>query len=93
MPKTKSLLDGIGNENVTEKYYDNWAINYDQTLKKWNYKAPNKAVKILGKVKVKFDNILDLACGTGMFAEEIKKRRKQSVKDRNRWRSNKKNKL
>ena len=58
MPKTKSLLDGIGNENVTEKYYDDWAINYDQTLKKWNYKAPKKAVKILGKVKIKFDNIL-----------------------------------
>ena len=36
MTKTKSLLDGIGNENVTEKYYDDWAINYDQTLKKWN---------------------------------------------------------
>ena len=51
MPKTKSLLDGIGNENVTEKYYDNWAKDYDQTLKKWNYKAPNKAVKFLEKSK------------------------------------------
>ena len=57
MTKTKSLLDGIGNENVTEKYYDDWAKNYDQTLKKWNYKAPKKAVKILGKIKHKFDNI------------------------------------
>ena len=81
MTKTKSLLDGIGNENVTEKYYDDWAINYDQTLKKWNYKAPKKAVKILGKVKRKFDNILDLACGTGMFAEEIKKKYKKIIID------------
>ena len=81
MTKTKSLLDGIGNEKVTAKYYDDWAINYDQTLKKWNYKAPKKAVKILGKVKRKFDNILDLACGTGMFAEEIKKTYKKIIID------------
>ena len=81
MTKTKSLLDGIGNKNVIEKYYDDWAINYDQTLKKWNYKAPKKAVKILGIVKRKFNNILDLACGTGMFAEEIKKKYKKIIID------------
>ena len=73
MTKPKSLLDGIGNQNVTEKYYDDWALNYDQTLKDWNYKAPLRAVDIISKIK---DNIrfnLDLACGTGMFGEEIKK--------------------
>ena len=37
MTKIKSLLDGIGNQSVTEKYYDDWALNYDQTLKNWNY--------------------------------------------------------
>ena len=81
MTKAKSLLDGIGNENVTEQYYDDWALNYDLTLKKWNYKAPKKAVKILVKVKKKFNNILDLACGTGMFAEEIKKKYKKIIID------------
>ena len=40
MTKPKSLVDGIGNQNVTEKYYDDWATNYDITLKKWKYKAP-----------------------------------------------------
>ena len=25
MTKPKSLVDGIGNQNVTEKYYDDWA--------------------------------------------------------------------
>ena len=43
MTKIKSLLDGIGNQSVTEKYYDDWALNYDQTLKLWSYKAPSKA--------------------------------------------------
>ena len=32
MTKIKSLLEGIGNQNETEKYYDEWSINYDQTL-------------------------------------------------------------
>ena len=73
MTKTKSLLDGIGNENITEKYYDNWAINYDQTLKKWNYKAPLKAVNVISLLKKNINSNLDLACGTGMFAARLKK--------------------
>ena len=62
MPKIKSLLDGIGNENVTEKYYDNWAINYDQTLKKWNYKAPKKAVKTNGFLMISFSEPIFSEC-------------------------------
>ena len=60
MTKPKSLLDGIGNQNVTEKYYDDWATNYDITLKKWKYKAPLKAVSVLLNIRKKFDNCLDL---------------------------------
>jgi len=81
MTKKKSLLNGIGNESMTEKYYDDWALNYDLTLKKWNYKAPKKAVKILSKIKKKLNFNLDLACGTGMFAEEIKKKYKNIIID------------
>ena len=74
MTKIKSLLDGIGSQSVTEKYYDNQALNYDQTLIKWNYKAPVKAANILSKKKLRNKLNLDLACGTGMFAEELKKK-------------------
>jgi len=74
MTKIKSLLNGIGNQIETKKYYDNWALNYDQTIKNWNYKAPKIAVKILLKVKSKINLNLDLACGTGMFAEELNKK-------------------
>ena len=84
MTKPKSLLDGIGNQNVTEKYYDDWATNYDITLKKWKYKAPLKAVSVLLNIRKKFDYCLDLACGTGMFGEEIKKRDEENDTDRNR---------
>ena len=74
MTKTKSLLEGIGNQNETEKYYDNWSKNYDQTLKDWNYKAPIKAANILFKIRSSIKYNLDLACGTGMFAEELQKK-------------------
>ncbi len=81
MTKPKSLLDGIGNQNVTEKYYDDWAKNYDMTLKKWRYKAPLKATSVLLNLRKKFDTALDLACGTGMFGEEIKKQFKNITVD------------
>ena len=74
MTKIKSLLDGIGNQSMTEKYYDDWATDYDQTLINWNYKAPLKAVNILRKIKDKINSNLDLACGTGMFANELAKK-------------------
>jgi SAM-dependent methyltransferase len=81
MTKPKSLVDGIGNQNVTKKYYDDWATNYDITLKKWKYKAPLKAVSVLLNIRKKFDYCLDLACGTGMFGEEIKKQFKNITID------------
>ena len=47
MNKKKSLVDGIGNVNITKKYYDNWSSDYDKTLNNWNYKAPVKSANIL----------------------------------------------
>ena len=73
MTKAKSLVDGIGNQTLTEKYYDDWALSYDQTLQKWNYKAPLKAVNVISLLKKKINSNLDLACGTGMFAARLKK--------------------
>ncbi len=69
-----SLLKGIGNSLSVRKYYDSWSAGYDQTLHQWNYKAPKQSVKILTKfVKKKPIYSLDLACGTGLFAEELLK--------------------
>jgi predicted TPR repeat methyltransferase len=71
MTSVKSLLDGIGNQTLTEKYYDDWASNYDQTLKNWNYKTPLRAAQAISKIKDHISTNLDLACGTGMFAEKL----------------------
>ena len=73
MPSVKSLVDGIGNQTLTEKYYDDWAANYDKTLKNWNYKTPLRAAQAIFKIKDQVNTNLDLACGTGMFAEKLQK--------------------
>ncbi len=74
MNNKKSLISGIGNQKETRLYYDDWAYNYDQTLKNWNYKAPKKCANIIKKYTSSNPQfILDLACGTGLFGKEIKK--------------------
>ena len=74
MSNYKSLVSGVGNLNKTTKYYDDWSEKYDETLKLWNYQAPKKSIKFLKEtINVKPKNILDLACGTGLFGTELKK--------------------
>ena len=74
MSNFKSLVSGVGNLSKTSKYYDDWAENYDETLKLWNYQAPKKSIKFLKEtLNIKPKNILDLACGTGLFGKELKK--------------------
>ena len=74
MSKFKSLVSGVGNLNKTTKYYDDWSKDYDETLKLWNYQAPKKSIKFLKEtINFKPINILDLACGTGLFGSELKK--------------------
>ena len=74
MTNFKSLVSGVGNLNKTRKYYDDWSAKYDETLKLWNYQAPKKSIKFLRETtNFKPKNILDLACGTGLFGAELKK--------------------
>ena len=74
MTNFKSLVSGVGNLNKTTKYYDDWSEKYDATLKLWNYQAPKKSIKFLKETtNFKPKNILDLACGTGLFGAELKK--------------------
>ena len=76
------LLKGIGNSKEVKKFYDNWSSSYDLSLQKWGYKAPYHSLKILKKkLKKKPKYLLDLACGTGLFAEEFKKNYPKSICD------------
>jgi len=68
------LLKGIGNSREIKNFYDKWSNTYDKSLNQWNYKAPRQAALILKKfLENKPKYLLDLACGTGLFAQEIRK--------------------
>ena len=74
MLKKKSLISGIGNLKNIKKYYDDWSKKYDETLNNWNYQAPKKCARILKqRILSNPKNILDLACGTGLFGHELNK--------------------
>ena len=82
MIKRSSLVEGVGSQKQIEKYYDDWASTYEKTLKDWKYKAPKKSAQILNKhLKTKPKLLLDLACGTGLFAEKILKIYKNCIID------------
>ena len=66
-----SLVSGIGNSKKVKKFYDQWSKNYDNTLKQWNYNAPEQVAKILYK-KFNPSILLDLACGTGLSGSAFK---------------------
>ena len=68
----KSLRKGIGNRKDVESYYDDWSSSYNETLNKWNYRAPIQSASILKRyIKTKPKYLLDLACGTGLFVEKF----------------------
>tara|TARA_Y100000996_G_scaffold371843_1_gene320425 strand:- start:120 stop:743 length:624 start_codon:yes stop_codon:yes gene_type:complete len=74
MVKSKSLVEGIGNVLTTKKYYDDWSDQYDFILNQWHYKVPKKSINLLKKkLKTPPKYTLDLACGTGLFGEELAK--------------------
>ena len=72
MDKSVSLVSGIGDLKTTKKYYDDWSRKYDSTLNQWKYTVPKKSIKLLkSNFNRRPNKILDLACGTGLFGEEL----------------------
>jgi len=66
-----SLKDGSTNSMAIAAYYDDWAETYDATLKNWDYQAPDDAAATLCQYLKSGDGILDVGCGTGMFAKAM----------------------
>lgn len=63
-----NLPDKIG--EISE-YYDNWAKEYNDTLKQWNYKAPENAAAIISSSVPVSGEILDAGCGTGLVGSAL----------------------
>lgn len=66
-----SLKDGSTNSTAVAAHYDEWAGTYDATLKNWEYQAPDDAAATLSEHLTTGVDILDVGCGTGMFAKAM----------------------
>jgi predicted TPR repeat methyltransferase len=69
-----SLSKGSTDSEAVKQYYNEWAKDYDQTLGNWEYRTPADAASLMCPNLNAGDRILDVGCGTGMFAKELKHR-------------------
>ena len=65
------LRDLSANSDEVARYYDEWADQYDATLREWRYEAPEQVAARL-RAELRPDaTILDAGCGTGLSAEAL----------------------
>jgi predicted TPR repeat methyltransferase len=71
--------DHKGLRNMSRKsddvagYYDDWAEDYDRTLARWQYEAPEQAATRLRAMLDTDSVILDAGCGTGLSGKALVK--------------------
>jgi len=53
------------------QYYNNWAVNYDDTLANWQYDAPEQVAKMLRTELSHEAIVLDAGCGTGLSGQAL----------------------
>ena len=69
-----SLSKGSTDSEAVKEYYNDWAKDYDQPLGGWEYRAPTDAAELMCSHLYAGNRILDVGCGTGMFAKEVRHR-------------------
>jgi ubiquinone/menaquinone biosynthesis C-methylase UbiE len=73
-PAQMSLRQGTTETRTVQRYYDDLADSYDETLEAWQYQAPQDACDLLAPCLVDGARVLDVGCGTGLLAEALLQR-------------------
>lgn len=60
------LRDLSTNCDDVAQYYDNWAAEYDATLRQWQYEAPEQAASRVRTLLEPGAVVIDAGCGTGL---------------------------
>jgi len=54
------------------QHYDDWADSYDDTLRRWGYRAPEEVAAMLAQHAPADAAILDAGCGTGWSGKALR---------------------
>jgi ubiquinone/menaquinone biosynthesis C-methylase UbiE len=66
-PSNHAGLRDLSNDSEdVARYYDDWADDYDQTLRQWRYEAPEQVAERLRERLAPEAVVLDAGCGTGL---------------------------
>lgn len=63
--------EGSTESKAVERFYDDWAETYDETIRGWRYRAPERTAASLAPHLATGARVLDVGCGTGLFAEAL----------------------
>ena len=69
----ESLREGTTDSRAAQRYYDDLAASYDETVAEWQYRAPEDASEILVPHLAVSARILDVGCGTGLLASTLRR--------------------
>lgn len=73
-----NCADHRGLRNISKKsgdvseYYDKWADEYEETLAKWHYDAPEQVALMLRTELPQTAALLDAGCGTGLSGKALR---------------------
>ena len=65
------LQRNLTNPEEVTAFYDEWALNYNETLQTWHYKSPEVAAGLMKEYVGVNSRILDAGCGTGMTGRAL----------------------
>ena len=67
----KWFAEGSQADNEVEKYYNTWGKDYEDSVKSWDYDAPETAAALLNEYKQVDGTVCDAGCGSGLTGEAL----------------------
>lgn len=67
----KWFAEGSQTAEEVEEYYNKWGKDYEDSVKNWDYDAPEKATALLKEYKQVDGTVCDAGCGSGLTGEAL----------------------